>query len=468
MEQRTQSSEQGYMIILTMILVFVLTGTGLAIASTVAANYASTKRNTYVDAAVSTAEAGVSATINELTKNPGFTGYPDTDGNRGQFYNNVEQGMAEYGTVVTTNANNTKTIKSTGYVYANNTASASVAATNKKTVEVVVNPKEVEIAPSIFAGPGGLEMNASRGSSGNVYVMGKLNIYNYATIGTSALPVNVQVGNMACGAGSDYPVLCPSSDEPVNISFSASIQGTVCATGQTDGTRIVPASGFQLGCVAQPLSMPYFDKASYTSSMTSPVRTGLSDSCGFDLPSTSTLKANTRYTGNVSINFYCNSVIEGDIYVEGDLNLDTSATLRVKDGLTTPPTIVVNGSVEVGRVIANNLGHSVKIISFKSADSMCSTNSGCTNISSSDLNSSSRTRTVYCRFCNMDGGVLWAYFGELYIHGPSMGVGKIGAAIGNRVNLFGYDYGVNSWTDVPPGSVKMISGYNIINYKQNF
>ncbi|RYE16052.1 MAG: hypothetical protein EOP51_26455, partial [Sphingobacteriales bacterium] len=184
------------MIILTMIIVFVLMGTGLAIASTVAANYASTKRNTYVDAAVSTAEAGVSDTISRLKRSEAFTGYPDTSTGRKVLYNNAGQGRAEYATTVTANANNTKTIRSTGYVYSNNAAPMSETATNQKTIEVDVTAKTELLSPRIYAGPGGLHINYGAGpNSGQVYSMGEIRLTTGGYLGSDGATTNVDAVN---------------------------------------------------------------------------------------------------------------------------------------------------------------------------------------------------------------------------------------------------------------------------------
>lgn len=468
MKLASLDNQRGYMIILTMIIVFVLMGTGLTIASTVSANYASTKRATYVDSAVSTAEAGVSATISELSRNPGFTGFPDTDGDRQEFYNNVQQGKAEYGTTVISNANNTKTIRSNGYVYAINTSTTGIDATNKKSVEAVVAPKEVNITPSIFAGPGGLYMTASQGPSNNVYVMGKMRMGNHAALGTSTSPVNLQVAGLGCSPQYSGPVSsCAAGGDPAVVEWSADLYGSVCATGKTDSTGITPASGLAVGCTASPMAMPYFDKGNFTSGMTNPPRTGLSDSCGFGLPSSATLKDKTRYTGDLSVDFYCNAMIEGDVYIEGDFVLGYSAELQVRNGLATPPTIVVNGRVDLGgKILANSSGQSVRIISFKSSDAACSTSPICTSIDDANMKSSMSIEGVKCVFCNVDGATLWAYFSEAHINGPRMTPARVGALIGNHVDIRGYDYGSNSWTPTPPGSVKMIAGYNLISYRQ--
>lgn len=466
---RVRKKQFGYVIILAIIIISVLTGIGLSAAGVIGASYASTKKSSYGDAAISVAEAGVSDTIAQLRMSPSFAGYPDTDGARKEFYNNTSQGKAEYGTTVTTNSDLTKTIVSTGYIYATGSGTAATA-TNKKSIEVVVSSKQIEISPSVFAGPGGIFMTASRGPSGNVYVMGKLRLENYATIGTASLPVNLQVGGIACMVNGNYPSQCPSNEQPITMGYNTRINGTLCATNQTSGTGVVPSSGFINPCTAQPMSMPQFDKAGYTTSMTNS-RTGLSDSCGASPlpPGPTTLKDRTKYSQNVTIDFYCNSIIEGDVYVEGDFKLDYSATLTVKNGLTAPPTIVVNGAVDLGGLIkANSSGVSVRIISFKSINNSCSISPTCSVISGQELQNSVNTLAINCVFCTGDGAVLWAYFGQAHLNGPRSVNAKMGAVLGNYVDISGYDYGANSWMDIPPATVTMAANFTVLSYRQLF
>lgn len=466
---RVKKGQLGYVMILAIIIISVLTGIGLSVASVIGASYASTKKNSYADAAISVAEAGVSDTIAQLRMSDTFAGYPDTDGARKEFYNNAAQGKAEYGTVVTTNSDLTKTIVSSGYVYASGSGTAATA-TNKKTIEVIVSAKQIEISPSVFGGPGGVFMTSSRGPSGNVYIMGKLRLDNHATMGTAALPVNLQVGGVACMVNGNYPSQCPSNEQPVSVPYSTQINGTVCATNQTNGTGIVPASGFINPCTAQPMSMPQFDKAGYTSSMTN-TRTGLSDSCGANPlpPGPTTLKDRTKYTQNLRIDFYCNTTIEGDIYVEGDFKLDYTSRMTVREGLTVPPTIVVNGAVDLGgHITANSNGVSVRIISFKSVNSVCSTSATCTVITGQELQNSINTLAINCVFCTGDGAVLWAYFGQVHLNGPRSVDAKMGAVIGNYVDISNYNYGANSWTNIPPTTVTMPSNFTVLSYRQLF
>ncbi|RYX78604.1 hypothetical protein EON76_02665 [bacterium] len=470
-------SENGYMIILTMIIVFVLMGTGLAIASTVAANYASTKRNTYVDAAVSTAEAGVSDTISRLKGSEFFTGYPDTSSGRKVLYSNVNQGRAEYATTVTPNADNSKTIRSTGYVYANNTLTSAADVTNKKTVEVNVAATTTLLSPRIYAGSGGLNINYGSGPrSGQVYSMGPIRLTTGGYLGSDDAATNVDVVNMGCGDATSYPSLCPASDQPISVSNNSAMTATVCATNQVSSYRILSNAynqGLQTGCEAEPIASPVFDKQAFYDRMNPvPVGAGVG-SCGFGMGSSANWQPNTRFMGNVRVEFYCTATINGDVYIDGDFSMGGYSTLRVADNITVAPTIVVTGNTNVSSFIEkNNLGVSVKIISFDSTDSICSSDPGCVELDTPAKKLASRDYvTVRSVFADLDGAVLWSYFGKLDLGGPPP-VGHrtlIGSLIGQTVSITHLAIVSNSaWTDSTPlaSEVKFTGNYKVLSYKQ--
>lgn len=472
----SQNNQQGYMIILTMIIVFVLMGTGLAIASTVAASYASTKRNTYVDAAVSTAEAGVSDTIARIKSSEAFAGYPDTSAGRKVLYNNVDQGRAEYATTVTTNANNIKTIRSTGYVYANNNLTGSTDVTNKKTIEVDVTATTELLSPRIYAGSGGLQINFGSGPrSGQVFSMGEIRLTTGGFLGSNDATTNVDAVNMGCGDATTYPSLCPASDPPISISSNSAMTATVCATNQVSSYRMMTNAynqGLQAGCEAEPRSSPVFDKEEFYNRMNPvPVGAGVG-SCGSGMGSSANWQPNTRFMGNVRVEFFCTATINGDVYIDGDLNMDGYSNLRVADNIPAP-TIVVTGRVNVSNFIQkNNLGNSVKIISFDSTDSLCSSDPSCVELDTQAKKLASRDYvSVRSTFADLDGAVLWSYFGKIDLGGPPP-VGHrtlIGSLIGQTVSITHLAIVADSaWTDDTPlaSEVRFVGNYRVVSYKQ--
>lgn len=460
-----------------MIIVFVLMGTGLAVASTVAANYASTKRNTYVDAAVSTAEAGVSDTIARIKSSEAFAGYPDTSAGRKVLYNNVDQGRAEYATTVTTNANNTKTIRSTGYVYANNTLTGSADVTNKKTIEVDVTATTELLSPRIYAGPGGLHINYGSGpKSGQVYSMGEIRLTTGGYLGSDDATTYVDAVNMGCGDATTYPSMCPATDPPISISSNSAMTATVCATNQVSSYRMLTNAynqGLQPGCEAEPRASPVFDKEEFYNRMNPvPVGAGVG-SCGYGIGSSANWQPNTRFMGNVRVGFYCTATINGDVYIDGNFDMGGYANLQVADDIAVAPTIVVTGKASINSFVRkNNLGVSVKIISFDSTDSGCSSDPSCTELDTTAKKLASRDMvTAESIQTDLGGAVLWSYFGRVHVGGPPPVSNRtqIGSLIGQSVYITHLAIVANNaWTEDTPlaSEVRFVGNYRVIGYKQ--
>lgn len=471
------SNQRGSLIILSMIVIFAMSSIGLSLAQTVFIQYGSNKQRLFVENAIGAAEAGVSATKQQLGTNSAFTGYADT--NRQVLYNDAARGKADYSTVVSDNADGTKTIVSTGYVYRPNETTAY----NTKRVKVIIKAGSQTITtPSVFAGAGGLTIaNAAVGPNnpGNVVnVMGKLYMSNWGVLGSASSIPTVNVANKACSQSGNYPVACPSSQQPLVLSGYSRIYGNVCATNQVDqytapfnNEGVFSPGTLQSNCTAPLSAMPIFDKQAYVNSMTSSGSS--SDASCFGLGNNKTWQADRTYTGNVSVSFFCSATVTGNTYITGNLTIDGNTTFKVQDGVTTPPVIVVNGKVTMGGVISvNNLGVGVRIISFHSNNSTCSNSSSCVALSAADAQASASIRAFDCTFCNPDGSVIWSYFGKTYLGGPpgalTSSLKGIGALIGASVELSQYQYGFGAptWMSAPPGTVIVPGGFTTLDYQQ--
>lgn len=484
------------MIILTMIIVFVLMGTGLTIASTVATNYASTKRNTYVDAAVSTAEAGVSDTVERLKIDNSFTGYPDTNGNRKQFYDNDTQGRAEYGTTVTDQAGGVKKITSTGYVYAVSSETDGTKATNKKSIEVKIDVKQVPITTDMLVGSGGLRLEQFANLSvGNVYVRGQVSMDATSGIGRSNKSVDLNVANYACGDDTSWPQLC--STVPITTQYIGSyfdgVYGTVCATGQPyPSSYIFPGptgQGLKQDCVTPPTVMPTFDKKSFVESLNPATkRSGNDFRCGV-VGSTITIPANTWIQGDLSLggNFIgvCRYILEGNLYVEGKFDNSMQSYMQLSDSLgTTRPTIVINGQYKargyLGRgILPNSSETPAYVVSFASTNPGCSssetvpslTQSSCltTAEAKASANIDTGSRAYDCDFSvggnkDMKGAIFYAYYGivKCGIEGVDFyTVGGQGVYLGLYANVRLAGEGTE-----PFGDILTVPSYKIISYRQ--
>jgi hypothetical protein len=147
--------------------------------------------------------------------------------------------------------------------------------------------------------------------------------------------------------------------------------------------------------------MPTHDRGSVTSTITS-TQSGSSASCDNDEGST-TWPAHLKITGNTEID-ECTLTVSGDVWITGNFELDGDGdgVIKVKEGLTTPPVIMVDGSDGVHlnndtivRPNSDNVG--IRFITYWSAAS-CSPN--CLNVTGSDLYNGLSHLTVY-----IDNGV---------------------------------------------------------------
>ena len=479
---RSRQDQRGTLLILTMIVIFAMFTIGLSIAEATGSQYTSNRQKLYVENALSAAEAGISASRAQLKLNSAFAGYDNAS--RQTVYDDTVRGKADFITEVSTNADGTKTIISTGYVY----KPGATAAFNTKRIKAIVQRQNQTVAtPSIFAGSGGLTVsNGAVGpdNTGNIVnVMGKLTMSNHGVIGGSSMTgasgtPTVNVANIACSQSGNYPVACPSNQQPLQLSGYGRIYGNVCATNQVDQYTapfalegVFPPGTLQPNCTAPIAATPIFDKQAFVNGMTS---SGAASGAGcYGLGDNKTWQANRTYTGNVLVGFYCSATVTGDVYITGNLTIDGNTTFRVQDGVTTAPTIVVNGRVTMGGLIRkNNLGVGVKIISFYSNYATCSDSPSCVVLPAANAQASVSIRAIDCTFCTPDASVLWSYFGKTYLGGPSGFIGGslagIGALMGGSVEMsnYAFTFGSPTWMAIPPGTVTIPGGYNILDYQQ--
>lgn len=463
------SNQRGSLIILSMIVIFAMSSIGLSLAQTVFTQYGSNKQRLFVENAIGAAEAGVSATKQQLDTNSGFTGWNTT--NKQVLYDDATRGRADYSTEVTSNADGTKNIISTGYVY----RPGDTTAYNTKRIKAVVKIETQTMStPSVYAGPGGLSMYSTTvgpaDSNHTINVLGKLSMSLYAAIGTTTSAPTVNVANIACASGGEYPVACPSNQQPLSITTSASLRGTVCATNQVSTAGIYSPGSLQPNCVAPVASMPIFDKQGFVNGMTSS-QLASNASC---MTGSRTWGANRTYTGNVSVGLYCTATVTGDVHITGTFSVSGGSTLRAQDGLTVAPTIVVNRQVSFGDIVIqrNNLNVGVRVISFNSSNTTCSDSPSCTTLSSTDAQNSVSVQGIRCLFCIPDASILWSYFGHTSLQGPTPFIpasrSGIASVMGGSVSIDQYAFfpGQPTWMPTPPGTVTVTGKNKIVDYQQ--
>lgn len=435
-KQSLKQDNHGIMLITLMIVGLILTFVGLSIASLVLNQYRTTSDAVYIANATLVAEAGIEQTMQQFNSDS-YTGFstPQT------LFNNSQEGIGQFTAAVTSGTGpNEKIIISTGKVYRKNNPSKVIST---RSVKVTVVGTESQ-GYSVLTGPGGLILGGSANIvNSSIYVGGYITMNGASKIGTQSQPLEVDAGNYACPSGanpgSTYPSLC-TSGQPISMSPSTAIYGSVCATGQTTSTHIYPGNGgtgLQPGCTAPNVSQPTYDRTAQINAVTTtvPSTDNIYGCNSFSSSSqwTRTWPANLRFNGDVTVAHSCTIILKGNVYITGNLTLDGSARILVDDSVgTTRPVILVDGKITVkgsSNIIANSSGTGAKLISFD--DSLSNANLVPTG---TDLYNSSQLETVYVGgAAGMPGTVFQAYWGKVTLTGS----GNMGSAIGQTVDLSG-------------------------------
>ncbi len=501
MKRLSIENQRGYALVFILVISSAFLMIGLSIASVVAARYESSKRNTYVESAILAADAGVTDTLNVLLTQQNFTGY---DTNK-QMYADVDKGKAEYSTEVTYDeTSELYTITSTGYAYRTPSATTPV---NTKTVEVTASLGGQSIPARVAAGPGGLVVNGDGAIGGeNIWVNGKVQI-NSGMVGSTTWTIlgpnadtTLSVANKGCGDSTNYPIKCtgprPGSGEPIQIVNTGNngIYGTVCATDQVTNTNIFPGlggQGFLYNCDAPEVIMPQYDRQELYDSMTQTLPGFACDRYNHEGATPPyILRANTIYSGNVTYappTFQnCGGVIEGNVYIRGDLNFSGIGGIVVADNdsngnpITKPPIVAVEGKINIANhwsnFAPNSHGVGAIFISFNSTSTACNTNPSCNSLPSNHLYNSVNVPTVtFAADSTAVSYVFYSYFGTVRVTN-----GTVGAVSGQRIEiasnggLLGGGFltgGINKDSfpvgDAFGGKVRAAI-WNIVNYRQVF
>jgi Tfp pilus assembly protein PilX len=444
----TAKNQDGLILITIVIVISALMIVGFALVSSATSQYILTKNDSFNANALSTAEAGVEQSVQQLNSNDGFTGYPSEQ----QFFNNATQGRGVFTTTIANSPtdSNARVITSTGKVYRYNKTDSPVST---KIVRVTAVGTQSQ-GYSVQSGPGGLIMGGSAHiTNSDVYVNGTITMTGAAQIGTDAKPANVNVANYACPAGSNpgatYPSLC--STQPISIadwSTKIAILGTTCATGQTqskfpdsvnnNGQPQIRAgsgggSGLEVGCTAPQTAQPTYNRSSLVGGVTT-TASGTSGSYACSGTGTVTLPANIELTGS-TVNWAssCTYIISGNVYIPGNLSIGGAAQIKVASSVgSTRPVITVDGSITVGgsaSMIANSNGAGIDYVSFKNSTG----NPAATPTGTSLYTSQTQQNVNIGGAVNLPGMIFDAYWSEIVIAGS----GNVGGAAGQTVNMSG-------------------------------
>jgi len=299
---------------------------------------------------------------------------------------------------------------------------------------------------SVVTGVGGLFMsNSAKILGGNVFVNGEVEMSNTAQIGLESNPegTEVQVAHQICGAA-DYPRVCAENEngEPIAISNPAQIFANVYANNQTDGSHMsldgLQGSNPVLDTDNPPITpqpLPDHDRqAQIDAIVTAQTRSGNDASCTSN-NGTNTWLANTRIEGDVTINKKCTVTIEGDVWIDGELDMRQSGEIVVSNsiGVAEPlPDLMIDDSMSMrnsSSITANSSNLGVRVITYKSTAG-CSPD--CSDVTGSDLQTSRTVPTItLTQQSSGPESLFYARWSQIDV-GNS---GGVGALIGQTINL---------------------------------
>lgn len=372
-----------------------------------------------------TTDAGVDYALQYVNQDPDWTG---TGGEiELQNENNVR---TTFEVTLTENSPTSRTLTSVGRTYR---PAASSTPDTTKSVKVDLRPVSSGTY-SIVTGVGGLYMsNSAKIVGGDVLVNGEISMSNTSQIGLTTNPVRVEVAHQNCPvpATASYPQLCASGEngQPISISGSAKIYGTVKANNQTNGASM-SNPGLVAGSVT-PGALPSHDRAAQVAAVAAN-QTGAVASC-----SGSTVKtwpANLKITGDVTISGSCKVTVSGNVWITGKLDLSNSGQLIVSNSLnTTIPDIMVDGVsaklTNSAMFVSNTSGTGVRLITYWSRAG-CSP--GCASVTGTDLYSSRNDETIsLANSASAPESIFYAKWTRVSLNNT----GGVGALIGQTVNM---------------------------------
>ncbi|MGB3023885.1 MAG: hypothetical protein WBB39_03730 [Candidatus Saccharimonadales bacterium] len=435
LDRQTTQPTEGFVLIAVMILTFFVIAAGTVTAQLASSNLRAANIETYRVNAQFAVDAGADESVYEVNKalinNTSWTGTgtEKTVSDQSTFKTTYISDVDD----VTVNGEDRKILTITGKTYSPKTASSPLSS---RTYKVTLRPIEAGDF-SVVTGVGGLIMeNSSKIIGGSVFVNGSITMSNSSQIGLSNAPVDVFAAHQNCpiGGGASYPTQCGSGNgEPISISNPAWIYGEVRAQNQVTGNRM-SNTGLVANSSVTPKPLPTHDRTAQKNAINAANnRTGADASCTTN-GGTKTWLANTKITGNVTVNKSCTVTVEGDIWITGNLNMAQSGTIKVKNGLTTPPVIMIDGAVvaQNSATFASNNGTppiGFRLIAYKSA-AACSPD--CSDVTGTDLYNSRNIVTIQLQ--NTSSGPNTEFYSRWTKVSLENG-GGIGAVVGQTVHL---------------------------------
>jgi hypothetical protein len=453
--QILRREQGGYVLLLTLIVTVFLFISLSGILSLSLVNLASAKRTVFDTNALYAAESGVDNAVYNLNQTSGsYTGTTSCpiSGTSGavQLYSDSVKGKATYQSCVTGGSiSHEYYVYVTGKIYQNATA-ANPVSTRKLKVVVEGSPAG---SYAVQTGPGGLIMrNSANVSQGPIYIGGYLTMSNQSSIGTSTLPIAVNVANYRCPAGGtgSYPQECTGNSNPNPITINGSqphIYGPVNANEQLNSyPSNMTNTGLQnISGVSAP-ALPGYDRVAQVSAVSTtwtPAQANCSGN-GKNAITAVTWPANLKITGDLTLTNSCTITISGNVWITGSFDMRNSSIIKVADSVATQPTIMVDGSngvqtEQTSTVATNSTQVGMEFITFYSTNA-CSvgTNAGsyCDDLvaggHNQDLYNSQSTTTINI---GNQGDAAGSVFYSKYTKTTVGQAGTLGALLGQTIDL---------------------------------
>ncbi|HEX7259497.1 MAG TPA: hypothetical protein VF272_01030, partial [Candidatus Saccharimonadia bacterium] len=355
--------------------------------------------------ALNAAEAGAEIFMNNINNDSTYQGTNNAPGTATDsctgytsapvtFVENAIQGKVTYETCVKDGTiTGEKMVYATAKVYLPTTA-ASPRVTRK--IRLIIN-QALPASYTIMSGPGGLKLgNNVRITAGPIYVGGKLEMDNNAVIGSIATPVTTYVADKACPipANATFPDFCPSGNS-ITTDTNSHVYGDTHVLNNVDAPSRFTHNGV-VDNIVPPLNLPPADHATLTSGLSN--TTGMSS---LNCPNNGTLHLSGHYTGTstsgLTIGNNCTILLDGNVWLDGNLALGNNSTLRPGDSVATPINLIIDGSTGLTTgnnnfITANASGVGFNVYTFWSADTTCRPN--CSNVIGAALADSQGITTI--------------------------------------------------------------------------
>lgn len=347
-----------------------------------------------------------------------------------------------YLTTLTNIDSNFQTLTSVGKTY------RPVTATQPESdVTIKVKLRSVKTGQSsVVSGVGGLFMqNSAKILGGDVNINGEITMQNSAQIGLTTNPLTVKVAHQNCPqpATSTYPRLCGINEngQPVNISGQAHIYGSVSANNQVSGSGMTnPGLVASSGVTAA--SLPQHDRAQQQTNVSTTTSSLYYTKCDAN-NTTRTWPARLKIEGDVTIEKSCNVILEGDVWITGNLIIQNTGRITTANGIVlgglntvdpNKPTIMVDGPAGMlvqnsGGLLSNSDSLGMQVVTYWSR-AACSPD--CSNVTGMDLDSSRNDRTIFLQNSGQaPNSIVYARWTQAELSNG----GGVGAVIGQTIRL---------------------------------